>query len=131
MPPFHNPSKPYYHYPSSDWSNGGTPSNNNNYQNNYESNNIPGSSYPTYNSPVSSPTSASAYNGYNQNHNGGNNNYGFMDDMGYAITPSAVTNNDYNRPVHSTPARPTNHYNDYQDDGNGYGYGSYQGIEKS
>ncbi|KAG5680327.1 hypothetical protein PVAND_009839 [Polypedilum vanderplanki] len=123
LPPFHDPNKPYYHYPShnpNDWNN-----NNNNYHqhnNNYESNNIPGSSsYPTYNSPVSTASSS-----YNHNYNN-NNNYGFMDDMGYAITPSAVTNNDYNRPpAHSTPSRPTNHYNDYQDDGNGYSYGSYQ-----
>jgi hypothetical protein len=57
-----------------------------------------------------------------------------MDDMGYAITPSPVIHNDnYNRP-HSTVSRPANNgYNDYQDDnndgGNGYNYGSYQGIE--
>lgn len=50
-----------------------------------------------------------------------------MDDTGYAVTPSAVIN-DYNRPT--APARPTNSYSDYQDEGNGYNYGSYQGKER-
>lgn len=134
LPPFHNPNKPYYYYPShgqNDW----------NSYNSYESNNIPGSSYPSYsNSPVSSPPSNSMYN-YNNNNNNNNNHHhqhnnyggnsgGFMDDMGYSITPSPVTNNnnDYNRP-HSTASRPTNTYNDYQSDdhGSGYSFGSYQG----
>ena len=99
---------------------------------------IPGSSYPTHlHSPVSS--SSSHYNDYNNNHNdhnnynggGGGSNGGFLDDMGYAVTPSAVTvNNDYNRPQ-SAPTRPSSSsYNDYQDDGNGYSYGSYQGKER-
>jgi hypothetical protein len=96
---------------------------------------IPGSSYPThFNSPVSSPTSSSShnhYNDYNSHHHnsyGGSNGGGFMDEMGYAVTPSPVIiNNDYNRP----PARPSpNGYSDYHDEGNGYDYGSYQGKEE-
>lgn len=98
---------------------------------------IPGSSYPThFNSPVSSSSHNSHhyndYNNHQNNHNnyGGGSNGGFMDDLGYAVTPSAVIiNNDFNRPP-TLPSRPTgNGYNDYQDDGNGYSYGSYQGKE--
>jgi hypothetical protein len=125
LPPFHNPNKPYYHYPSS--------------QNDWMNNYIPGSSYPThFNSPVSSPTSSSSHNHYNDYHNGhhhnsygGSNGGGFMDEMGYAVTPSPVIiNNDFNRPPSSPPRPSSNGYNDYQDDGNGYGYGSYQGKEE-
>lgn len=102
---------------------------------------IPGSSYPTHlHSPVSSSSHYNDYNNNNHNHHnnyngngggGGGNNGGFLDDMGYAVTPSAVTvNNDYNRPQ-SAPSRPSSSgYNDYQDDGNGYSYGSYQGKKR-
>jgi hypothetical protein len=114
-PPSHdsgNNNKPYYQYPytQNDWS--------------YESNHIqhgPGSSssYPTYNTPTNSQNKPS----YNYNYNG------FSDDSGYSITPSPVVSNNY-RPQ-ATPARPqaTNVYQqqDYPEDG--YGYGSYQGIE--
>ena len=124
-PPSHdtaNNNKPYYQYPytQNDWS--------------YESNHIQhgqgsSSSYPTYNTPVSSHNSQGSnkpqkpYNNYNYN--------GFSDDTGYSITPSPiVSNNNFNRPQ-ASPARPqaTNVYQqqDYPDDG--YAYGSYQGIE--
>lgn len=52
-----------------------------------------------------------------------------MDDMGYAVTPSAVIN-DYNRPPPTAPSRPTNNYNEFEDDGTGYNYGSYQGKKR-
>lgn len=52
-----------------------------------------------------------------------------MDDMGYAVTPSAVIN-DYNRPSPTAQSRPTNTYNEFEDDGNGYNYGSYQGKKR-
>lgn len=125
-PPSHdsgNNNKPYYQYPytQNDW--------------NYESNHIQHgsgspSSYPTYNTPVShnsqNSNSHKPQNSYNYN-----NYNGYTDDSGYLVTPSpVVSNNDYNRPQ-GTPARPqaTNVYQqqDYPDDG--YGYGSYQGIE--
>lgn len=117
-PPSHDTNnKPYYQYPynQNEW--------------NYESNHIQhgsgsplSSSYPNYNSPVSS-TPQKPYNTYNYN------NYGaFMDDTGYSVTPSAVVSG--NRPQ-STPSRPQNtngyQHQDYPDDG--YNYGSYQGIE--
>lgn len=101
---------------------------------------IPGSS--SYPSHFNSPVSSSHYNDYNSNNNNNNNhnNYGssiggggggsngFMDDMGYLTPSPVISNNDYNRP----PSRPptANGYNDYQDDGNGYSYGSYQGKER-
>lgn len=117
-----NNNKPYYQYPytQNNWS--------------YETNQIQhgqgsSSSYPTYNTPVSSHNSQGSnkpqkpYNNYNYN--------GFSDDTGYSITPSPiVSNNNFNRPQ-ASPARPqaTNVYQqqDYPDDG--YAYGSYQGIE--
>lgn len=61
---------------------------------------------------------------------------GFVDDTGYAVTPSAVISNDdrpsnQNRPQ-NIPSRPTSSNNgygandhDYQED---YNYGSFQGI---
>lgn len=118
-------NKPYYQYPynQNDW--------------NYETNQIQhgpssSSSYPSYNSPVSTShnnhNSQKPHNSYNYNNYGG-----FMDDTGYAITPSPiVSGNDYNRPQ-ATPSRPqsTNSYHqqDYPEDG--FAYGSYQGIKQT
>jgi hypothetical protein len=118
-----NNNKPYYQYPyapQNDW--------------NYESNHIQhgsGSSYPTYNTPISSHNSQSSNSHKPQNSYNYNNYNGYSDDSGYVTPSPIVSNNDYNRPQ-GTPARPqtTNVYQqqDYPDDG--YGYGSYQGIEK-
>ncbi|CRK97948.1 CLUMA_CG011321, isoform A [Clunio marinus] len=122
-PPSHDVNnKPYYQYPynTNDW--------------NYESNHIPhgpGSSiYPSYNSPVStSNTHHKPHNTYNYHNYGG-----FVDDSGYQATSSPVisNNHNYNHPQ-VTPSRPSsaNGYqnNDYPEDV--FGYGSYQGIERT
>lgn len=101
------------------------PTNQYHYQNewNYESNHIsntPQTSYPTYQSPLSfnhdyqfnRPTHSTQHQPQYS---------GFIDDSGYAISPSAVVSHDrptnHNRPVQSPPSRPTY---DYDDDYNGY-----------
>lgn len=118
--PSQDSNKPYYPYPY------------NQNEFNYESNHIQQgpsvSSYPTYHSPVSS--SHNVQNAYKPPNNYNYNYGGYVDDTGYAVTPSAVVSNshDYNRPQ-ATPSRPqaTNvyHQQDFPEDG--YSYGNYQG----
>ncbi|CAO1413521.1 unnamed protein product [Diamesa hyperborea] len=126
---YNSNNKPYYtnnqyHY-QNDW----------NYDNQIANGQSPSSSaYPSQNSPLSS-NNQNGYNNYNPNNhqqsnyqpnnNHQHNSYsGFVDDTGYAVTPSAVISND-DRPSHQQPSRPTNGYSDhdYQED---YNYGSFQ-----
>lgn len=129
---YNSNNKPYYtnnqyHY-QNDW----------NYDNQIANGQSPSSSaYPSQNSPLSS-NNQNGYNNYNPNNHQQQSNYqpnnnhqhnsysGFVDDTGYAVTPSAVISND-DRPSHQQPSRPTNGYSDhdYQED---YNYGSFQGI---
>lgn len=134
-------NKPYYtnnqyHY-QNDW----------NYDNQLANGQSPSSSaYPSQNPSPLSSNNQNGYNNYNQNHQQSNyqpvnnhqhNSYsGFVDETGYAVTPSAVISNDdrpsnQNRPQ-NIPSRPTSSNNgygandhDYQED---YNYGSFQGI---
>lgn len=124
-------NKPYYHYPQNDHQHQQHQQN----EWNYESNHIPhgSGSYSTFNSPISSSASfhtkpQQSNNNYNYNNNYANNiGNGFVDDTGYQITPSPVTNS-FNRPK-PIPSRPnTNSFDDYDD---GYNYGSYQGIDEN
>lgn len=120
-------NKPYYHYPQNDHQQ--------NEWNTYESNHIPHGtgSYSTFNSPISSSSSSSSFHNKPQNNYNYNNNYGngFLDETGYQITPSPVTNNinNFNNRPKPLPSRPTsiNNFDEYDD---GYNYGSYQGIDR-
>lgn len=128
-------NKPYYtnnqyHY-QNDW----------NYDNQIANGQSPSSSaYPSQNSPLSSNNQNGYNNNYNPNHQQSNyqpvnnhqhNSYsGFVDDTGYAVTPSAVISNDDRPSNQIRPSRPTSSNNgyadhDYQED---YNYGSFQGI---
>lgn len=98
-PSYYKPNTNQYHY-QNNW-------------NTYESNHIMSNNYPSYQSPLSfnhdyqfnRPQTSIHQPQYG----------GFVDDSGYAISPSAVVSNDrptnHNRPQ-SPPARPTYDYDD-------------------
>jgi hypothetical protein len=98
------------------------------YQNewNYESNHIsnsPQTNYPTYQQSPLSFNHDYQFNRPTHSTQHQPQYSGFVDDSGYAISPSAVVSHDRptnhnHRPVQSPPSRPT--YNDYDDDFNGY-----------